>query len=634
MSPEGTDDRWQSRWLLAATLTAAIAIVPVAASFGVAYEIERDVPQPATVAGFALWWVAMLAVCSATYLALSWVARRALPLALLLKLNLAFPGHAPKRLAAARRAASVRDLSRRVQEARSRGVASQPILAAEQVVSLAATLNAHDRTTRGHAERVRALTDMIADELRLSPADRDRLRWSSLLHDIGKLTVHPEVLNKSSALSDAEWDVIRRHPLEGARITAPLAGWLGPWANTIAEHHERFDGGGYPFGLRGRAISLGGRIVAVADTYDVMTSARSYKRPTTPEKARQELAACAGSQFDPDIVKAFLAVSIWRLRVAAPLSWLAAAVPMGRVVNAIGRVAGGAGHSVVAGLAASVGAVGLGVAVPSVLPAISAPPTAHSASGSVGVGPTSGGPSGTSAGGGGQSGSSGPKPSGKAGAQSTAGSATATTKSSDTTGPKTGATTTTAPKTGATTTTAVAHGTTTTTGPPAVTASLVIANGPGGNAGRPEQGDQIVVTYAVAPSPSAFCSAWTSGSYPDLVNPNVVVHANQPSSGDDVISSVTDGVDCSGGFHFGSIDLGQRGYFNNAQTIGGAGAQCSSSVTTGCTRIHWDGKHTLTITLGAPQNGEPTQKAPVVAVYTPDPALGGGPISSAKSVLF
>ena len=89
--------------------------------------------------------------------------------------------------------------------------------------------------------------------------------------------MHPDILNKEGSLSDDEWNLIRHHPLEGAKLTAPLSSWLGEWAATIAEHHERFDGGGYPYGLAGENISLGGRIVAVVDTYDVMTSARSYK---------------------------------------------------------------------------------------------------------------------------------------------------------------------------------------------------------------------------------------------------------------------------------------------------------------------------------------------------------------------
>jgi hypothetical protein len=644
--------RWKNRWLLAGILTVAVSVVPIAASFAVAYVVERNVTQPSTVAGFALWWLALLGVCSLAFFVVGRVTRRALPLALLLKMNLAFPGQAPKRLAAARRAGSVRDLHRRVEEARLKGVADEPTLAAERIVVLAATLNAHDRTTRGHAERVRALTDMVAEELRLPDADRDRLRWSSLLHDIGKLTVHPEVLNKAEALSDDEWEVIRRHPLEGARLTAPLASWLGPWANTIAEHHERFDGKGYPFGLSGRQISLGGRVVAVADSYDVMTSLRSYKRPMSPDKARLELAACAGTQFDPDIVRAFLAVSIWRLRLAAPLSWLGS-LPFGRLVAGVGRLAGAAGHTVLAGVVASAGVVGLGLGPLAGSLAAQAPPSGGS--GQAASGQTSGAAgspalpgasdgagqgSGGSAAGGGSGGAKKASGGGSGGGSTatTAGTGKPGTKSTTTAagGGGTQSTTTTAAKGGGTTTSTPKPGaTTTTTTSPPVTATLVVANGPGGNAGRPEQGDQVVVTFAVAPAPSAFCSSWSASSHPDLVDPNVVMNADQPSSGDDVISSVTDAVDCSGGFHFGSIDLGQRGYFNNAQTIGGPGAQCSATVTTGCTRIHWDGSHTLTITLGAPQNGEPTQKAPVVAVYTPDPALGvGGTISSAKSVLF
>ncbi len=642
------DHRWESRWVLAAVITVAVTVVPIGCSIGVAFLIERHVRQPTTILGFAVWWLVMLGVCSSAFFIVSRVARRALPLAVLLKLNMAFPGQAPKRLAAARRAGTVRDLGRRVDEARSRGVTDEPTLAAAHIVSLAASLNAHDRTTRGHAERVRALTDMIADEMRLSGPDRDRLRWSSLLHDIGKLTVHPHVLNKLEKLTDAEWEVIRQHPLEGARITAPLSGWLGPWANTIAEHHERFDGAGYPFGRRGREISLGARIVAVADSYDVMTSMRSYKRPIAPEKARQELAACAGSQFDPDVVKAFLAVSIWRLRFVAPVSWLAA-LPLGRVATGFGRLVGTTGHALAAGVVAGAGIVGLGVAGP-LQTSIAAPPPAVAGNGQpatgssgIGTGPGSNADS-SGAGATGTSDASGNSKGSATGTGSSSGGGTGTAKNNTTSstspsgggGTKTGATptTTAAPAHGGTTTSTTGTSPTTTTSPP-TPASLAILNGPGGNTGRPEQGDQIIVTFAAAPAPSSFCSSWTSSSHLDLVDPNVVIDANQPGSGDDVISSVTDSTDCAGGFHFGSIDLGQRGYFNSAQTIGGPGAQCSATKTTGCTRIHWDGGHTLTITLGQPQSGEPTQKAPVVAVYTPDPALGvPGTISSAKSVLF
>lgn len=373
--------------MLATLLGTVIFLVPVACAVGVSLLVEHLVQRPSGTGALALWWIGLLAVSTLVFFALDVVARRALPLKVLLRMGLAFPGRAPKRLSVAWRAASVRDLGRMVADARERGIAGgdaeamekvvtlaaaleghdrktllrmgvafsgratkrlaaawrsadvheldrmvaearergvvgHTVDAAEKIVTLAAALSAHDRTTRGHSERVRAMTDLIARELHLCPADRDRLRWSALLHDVGKLAVHSDILNKAADLDDDEWNVIRQHPIEGAKLTAPLAGWLGPWADTIAEHHERFDGKGYPKGLRGRAISLGGRIVAVADSYDVMTATRSYKRPLGPESARRELAACAGSQFDPDVVRAFLTVSMLRLRLAAPLSWL------------------------------------------------------------------------------------------------------------------------------------------------------------------------------------------------------------------------------------------------------------------------------------------------------------------------
>ena len=160
--------------------------------------------------------------------------------------------------------------------------------------------------------------------------------------------------------------------------------------------------------------------------------------------------------------------------------------------------------------------------------------------------------------------------------------------------------------------------------------------------GRADLEDEIIVTYSVAPNPHSFCSAWSPTSFPDLVSSNVVVNADEPLLlGDDQISSVTDNADCSGGFHFGSIDLGQRGYFPalGTQTFGGVvtsgAAQCSSSQIAGCTRIHWNGSNTLTITLGQPAVGDPTQGNSSVAVYTPNQALGvSGTIASTKRVQF
>ncbi len=129
----------------------------------------------------------------------------------------------------------------------------------------------------------------------------------------------------------------------GARIAEPLMTWLGPWGRAIEQHHERFGGGGYPHALAGDEISLAARIVSVADSFEVMTAARSYKKPMSVPAARRELAACAGEQFDPAIVRAFLNVSLGRLwwRVG-PMSWAALAPILGPVQRAGSQLAAAA----------------------------------------------------------------------------------------------------------------------------------------------------------------------------------------------------------------------------------------------------------------------------------------------------
>ncbi|MGH9054394.1 MAG: HD domain-containing phosphohydrolase, partial [Acidimicrobiales bacterium] len=344
-------NRWHRRPVLAAALAAAVVAVPFGSSVIVAFAFEHLVRRPASPLWLVLWWAGLLVSSTAAFLVCERPARRALPLAALLRMGMLFPGRAPRRLAVARRAASTRDLERRLHEARSVEAGDPPTRAAERIVALAAALSVHDRRTRGHAERVRALTDLIANELHLHHDDRDRLRWSALLHDIGKLTVHSDTLNKSAPLTPDEWESLRRHPLEGARLAAPLAGWLGDWAKTIAEHHERYDGLGYPRGLAGDEISLGGRIVAVADSYDVMTSSRSYKKAMTSEAARKELAACARTQFDPEIVRALLGVSVRRLRGLAPFGWVAS-LPFGGVLPQAAAVGAAGARAIVAGVVA------------------------------------------------------------------------------------------------------------------------------------------------------------------------------------------------------------------------------------------------------------------------------------------
>ena len=248
--------------------------------------------------------------------------RRMLPLAALLSLTLAFPDEAPSRFKIAMRSGGTVELRRRLEQYRRIG-ANEPALAAQRLLELVADLSRHDRLTRGHSERVRAYSQMIGEELGLTEAEIDCLRWAALLHDIGKLEIPFEILNKPDRLTADEFETIMRHPGIGARLTAPLAGWLGESVRAVGEHHERWDGDGYPNGLRGTDISLAARIVAVADAFDVMTSFRSYKKPGTAAEARVELARCAGTQFDANVVRAFLSISLGKLRLAmGPLSWL------------------------------------------------------------------------------------------------------------------------------------------------------------------------------------------------------------------------------------------------------------------------------------------------------------------------
>ena len=191
---------------------------------------------------------------------------------------------------------------------------------------------------------------MLAEEMDLNNADRAKLRWASLLHDIGKLKISTDILNKPGRLNDDEWVEIKKHPSYGAEICGPILEWLGDFAATIEDHHERFDGNGYPNGKKADEISMGARIVSVADAYDVMTTVRSYKAAMPAAAAREELARNAGGQFDPVVVRAFLNISMGRLRwVAGPLSWLAQ-LPFLRFVGAVQQVGTAVG---VAGVAAT-----------------------------------------------------------------------------------------------------------------------------------------------------------------------------------------------------------------------------------------------------------------------------------------
>jgi putative nucleotidyltransferase with HDIG domain len=250
--------------------------IPIVAAVLTSAILSRHLHAPGSFTAAVVQWGFLFAASTAVLLLVDRASKRLLPLAALLKLSMLFPDSAPKRLTVARKSGSIRNLEARLEEAKALGADDEPTRAAEVILALVGALHAHDRHTRGHSERVRWFTDLLAEELKLPEADRDRLRWASLLHDIGKLQISPKILNKPGKLVRREWRHIHRHPENGARIVAPLAPWLGEWAATVEQHHEKYDGSGYPHGLRGDEISLGARIVAVADAYEVMTAVRSY----------------------------------------------------------------------------------------------------------------------------------------------------------------------------------------------------------------------------------------------------------------------------------------------------------------------------------------------------------------------
>ncbi|MCP5033421.1 MAG: tandem-95 repeat protein [Actinomycetia bacterium] len=320
--------------------------------------------------GLNRWvWIALLfVVTSIMATGLRKGLHRLAPLATLMELTLVFPDQAPSRSKTVLRKSSSRTMLRQIEEARANGDSTGEVIHGAYLVQLLTEVNAHDRLTRGHSERVRSYAEMLGEQLGLGEDDMNKLRWSALLHDVGKLDVPAEIINKNGRPTDDEWAVLTEHPSAGRSMLEPLSDWLGDWIHAADQHHCRWDGNGYPLDLAGNDIALAGRIVAVADAYDVMTSARSYKKPLPAQVARRELTDCAGSQFDPAIVRAFLNISLGRLRaVAGPLASLANVLSLPQVripvISTVGSVSGPALTAM-----AAVGIVSLGGMEPEPVP--------------------------------------------------------------------------------------------------------------------------------------------------------------------------------------------------------------------------------------------------------------------------
>jgi putative nucleotidyltransferase with HDIG domain len=171
--------------------------------------------------------------------------------------------------------------------------------------ALARTIDAKSPWTAGHSERVTKLGLKIGRFLRLAQEEMDVLHRGGLLHDIGKLGIPVDILDKDGKLTKEEEKVMREHVRLGARILEPIAAYADV-VPIVLHHHENFNGQGYPEGLAGKDISLGGRIFAVADSFDALTSNRPYREALNREHALEVIKQGCGSQYDPDIVQTFL----------------------------------------------------------------------------------------------------------------------------------------------------------------------------------------------------------------------------------------------------------------------------------------------------------------------------------------
>ncbi|HUF77555.1 MAG TPA: HD-GYP domain-containing protein [Thermoanaerobaculia bacterium] len=183
----------------------------------------------------------------------------------------------------------------------------------EAVGAVVAAIDARDHETTGHSFRVAHYALALARALEMGPDQIRAIEWGALLHDVGKIAVPDAILRKSGRLTEEEWHVMRQHPSWGFEMLADVQ-FLEPALEVVYSHHERWDGGGYPRGLRQGAIPLAARVFAVVDTYDSITSDRPYRRARSHPEAVTELCRVSGTQLDPRVVEAFIRLSEVDLR--------------------------------------------------------------------------------------------------------------------------------------------------------------------------------------------------------------------------------------------------------------------------------------------------------------------------------
>ena len=199
----------------------------------------------------------------------------------------------------------VETIRRNLQSLRTKKLMDRTSLHSELLVSLLQALTQCDPDTGEHVQRTQKTGQELGRRIDLTDQEQSNLALLAIMHDIGKIGIPLEILNKPGKLSDSEWNMMKTHVQKGYQIALSTQEFSGI-ANMILYHHERWDGRGYPDGLKGEQISLLSRIIAVVDAYDAMTNDRSYRKALSESAARQELQRCAGTQFDPNIVREFL----------------------------------------------------------------------------------------------------------------------------------------------------------------------------------------------------------------------------------------------------------------------------------------------------------------------------------------
>ena len=178
----------------------------------------------------------------------------------------------------------------------------------ERIISiktLLSVINSRDRYTYNHTDRVVHYCEIYSKYVKLNEKDSKTLLYSAYLHDIGKINVAKEILISEKKLTDQQWEEMKKHPFDGAEIIKKIKNLEGV-SEIVVQHHEKYDGSGYPYGVKGDQIYPLSRILTLADSFDAMTAKRPYQKVKTFEEAFEEIRRCKGTQFDPEIAEVFI----------------------------------------------------------------------------------------------------------------------------------------------------------------------------------------------------------------------------------------------------------------------------------------------------------------------------------------